>query len=143
MRSLEEIKNTLMRYGADGFGYMETPQGAGIVFKLRNREYSIQIGLPSIDQFQTTSTGRRRTENIIQQEFEKAVRQKWRALALVVKAKLEAVESGISTVEQEFLAFTVLPDGQQFGDWAQKRLDEDFSDIGNSIQLLLPGSEND
>jgi hypothetical protein len=47
--------------------------------------------------------------------WEQACRQRWRALALVVKAKLEAVQSGIATFEDEFLAYTMLPerrDGQ-------------------------------
>jgi hypothetical protein len=33
-------------------------------------------------------------------------------LALVIKAKLEAVDSGITTFEDEFLAHIVMPDGQ-------------------------------
>lgn len=45
------------------------------------------------------------------------VRQRWRALLLTVKAKLEAVECGISTLEQEFLAFIVLPNSMTLGDW--------------------------
>lgn len=39
-------------------------------------------------------------------------RTRWRALLLVIKAKLEAVESKIATFEDEFLAHTVLPNQQ-------------------------------
>lgn len=35
-----------------------------------------------------------------------------------MKRRSEAVESGISTFEEEFLAWTVLPDGSSFGSWA-------------------------
>ena len=35
----------------------------------------------------------------------------------MIKAKLETVESGISTVEAEFLANIVLPDTTTAGDW--------------------------
>lgn len=42
-------------------------------------------------------------------EWEKAVRQRWRALALLVKALLESVESDIVTFEQAFLPYTVVP----------------------------------
>ena len=38
-------------------------------------------------------------------------RQRGRALLLVIKAKLESVESGIETVEQAFLANVVMSDG--------------------------------
>jgi hypothetical protein len=42
----------------------------------------------------------------------------------VIKAKLEAVESRISTVEEEFLAHSVLPDGRTYGDFAVPQIDE-------------------
>lgn len=32
--------------------------------------------------------------------------------------------SGITTFENEFLAFTVLPNGGTFGDWANEHLEE-------------------
>lgn len=44
-----------------------------------------------------------------------AERQRWRALALVIKAKLEAVEAGITEFEEEFLAHIVLPNGGTVG----------------------------
>jgi hypothetical protein len=43
---------------------------------------------------------------------EKACRQRWRALALCIKAKLEAVEAGITQFEEEFYAHIVLPGGR-------------------------------
>jgi hypothetical protein len=42
-------------------------------------------------------------------------RQKWRALLLCLKAKLEAVESDIFSFEEEFLAHVVMPDGKTVG----------------------------
>jgi hypothetical protein len=44
-------------------------------------------------------------------------RARWRALLLVIKAKLESVESGIATFEEEFMAQIVLPDDQTVGQW--------------------------
>ena len=46
----------------------------------------------------------------------------WRAVLLVVKAKIEAVAQGITTVEQEWLAHVVLPDGTTVGQWIEPRL---------------------
>lgn len=46
----------------------------------------------------------------VETAWAQACRQKWRALNIVVKAKLEAVESGIAMFE-EFLAYIVLPNG--------------------------------
>lgn len=53
-----------------------------------------------------------RTAAAATKEYEQAGRQRWRALALVIKAKLEAVGTGIVTFEEEFLAHIVLPSGR-------------------------------
>ena len=51
-----------------------------------------------------------------------ACRQRWRALLLIIRAKLEAVESGITTLESEFLANIVLPDGGWWDSGWRRRL---------------------
>jgi hypothetical protein len=51
-------------------------------------------------------------------------RQRWRALSLVIKAKLESVESGIATIEQEFLANIVTPGGQTMAELLVPQLGE-------------------
>ncbi len=57
------------------------------------------------------------SDNEVAKRYEQEVRSRWRALLLVVKAKLEAVECGISTIEREFLAFIVMPNDVTLGDW--------------------------
>jgi hypothetical protein len=52
----------------------------------------------------------------LQARLAQADRQRWRALYLVIRAKIEAVEAGIAVFEQEFLAFVVLPSGLTVGD---------------------------
>jgi hypothetical protein len=42
-----------------------------------------------------------------------AERQRWRALYLVVRAKIESVAAGIAVFEQEFLGFIVNPQTNQ------------------------------
>jgi len=80
-------------------------------------------------------TGRKRTESQINREYDKAVCQKWRALVLAVKAKLEAIESGISTLEKEFLAFVVMPDGSQLGDHVIPNLKQ-IAETGKMPKML-------
>jgi hypothetical protein len=48
---------------------------------------------------------------------EQEERTRWRSLLLVIKAKLEAVESSIATFEEEFMAQIVLPNQQTVGQW--------------------------
>lgn len=48
-------------------------------------------------------------------DAEQLEREAWRALVLIVKAKLEVVAMGQSSVEEEFLANLVLPSGDTVG----------------------------
>ena len=65
-----------------------------------------------------TPTRRRRTERQAAEAYEAECRRRRQALAAVIKAKLGAVEDGISTIEAEFLAYVVLSDGRTIGEWA-------------------------
>lgn len=119
-RSRAEIERTLERYGADQFFYGWQGGAATIGFRMHERRVQFVLPLPdrNDDEFRLTpSRGYLRSEKDQAAAYEQAVRQKWRALALVVKAKLEAVESGITTFEEEFLAHIVLPNGQRVGAW--------------------------
>jgi hypothetical protein len=64
-------------------------------------------------------------------------RERWRALVLILKAKLEVVASGMVTMEQEFLAYMVLPNGSTVGAEIAPRLAEAY-DTGKMPNLLLP-----
>ncbi|MGI3901256.1 MAG: hypothetical protein ACRYGP_13770 [Janthinobacterium lividum] len=62
-------------------------------------------------------------------------RAKWRALLLVIKAKIEAIHQGISSLEREFLADTIMPDGQTVAEWVEPQLAKAF-DSGQMPKLL-------
>ncbi len=99
-RSRTEIERILMRYGADQFAYGITPRQATVQFRARGRV--IRFTLP-LHHDGTAVTDKQR---------EQTQRSRWRALVLSIKAKLETAESGISSLEEEFLAHIVLPNGQ-------------------------------
>ena len=106
-KSKQEIERILTRYGATEFLYGTRSDCAVIAFKMVERNVRFLLPLPD-----------RRSK-----EFTEYMRrQKWRALALVIKAKLEAVESGITEFEDEFLAHIVLPSGQTMGQLAKPQI---------------------
>lgn len=90
---------------------------AAVGFVMEGSQVRIILPMPqkTDKEFWETPTGRERTEAAAMKEWEQACRARYRALALVVKAKLEAVESGITTFEEEFMAHLVLPGGQTVG----------------------------
>ena len=63
-------------------------------------------------------------------------RERWRALLLCIKAKLEAVASDIESFEMAFLAHIVLPDGRTVGESVETPLQEIYS--GKQMKPLLP-----
>jgi len=115
-KSRAEIEKILTRYGATGFMYGWNDQGAVLGFMLANKQYRFVLVMPSQSDFRRSPKGRNWSALQQSKAFDQALRQRWRAMALVIKAKLEAVTSQISTIEKEFFAWMVLPNGKTAGD---------------------------
>jgi hypothetical protein len=112
------------------------------MFTLSGRHIKFILPLPdpeSRDFTHTPSEGRPRTRENAERAWEQACRQRWRALALVIKAKLEAVSAGITTVEDEFLAHTILPDGRTMGEWAKPQIAEAYRIGAMPEHLMIEG----
>lgn len=65
-------------------------------------------------------------KNASEKQVAQFMRTRWRCLLLSIKAKLETVESGISTFETEFMPFTVLPNGQTVAQHALPYISEAY-----------------
>ena len=119
-KSRAEIESILSRYGASAFAYATNMNRAMIQFQAEGRRIMFVLELPdrNADQFLYRTWGskirkdQKRPKLEAYTEWERSCRQKWRCLALAIKAKLESVESGISAFEDEFLAHIVMPDGK-------------------------------
>jgi hypothetical protein len=135
-----EIERTLKRYQATAFGYGWEENRALIEFRLADRRIRFVLPLPPKAEFERTPE-RRLVRSPAEQEkaWEQACRQRWRALALVIKAKLEAIEAGVVSVEEEFLAHTVLPDGRTVGELAIPAVRHAYAT--GEFRPLLPGLE--
>ena len=138
-RSRAEIERTLARYGASKFLYGWEEGRAIIAFEARHRRIKFELPLPDRQDPAFTHTPHRRTRrSAAQQEaaYEQAVKQRWRALALIIKAKLEAVETGITTFESEFLSHTLLPSGETVAQWLAPQLEQTYA--RGQMPPLLP-----
>lgn len=131
-----EIEKTLIRYGADNFAYAMAQGKAFIGFTMNERQIKFILPLPTKDDFKKTPTGRDRTANSQYEAWEQACRQRWRALNLVIKAKLEAVECGISVFEDEFMANIVLPSGETVSDFMKPQIEQAY--INGTVPKMLP-----
>lgn len=114
-QSIAEIRSTIARYDGAQFAYMLGDDDAVIAFTKDGRQVRFFISLKD-----------RNAQDR---------RQALRALLLVIKAKLEAVESGIVLFEDEFLANIVLPSGRLVGQEVKAALENAYS-TGEMPRLL-------
>jgi hypothetical protein len=142
-KSRAEIERTLQRYGCDDFAYRNSRRFAQIAFKMNDRMLRFELDLPDPEAREFTHTPSRDTERSASKAYElweQACRQRWRALALVIKAKLEAVEAGITTFDVEFLGHIVVPGGKVFHEVALPQIAEAYT-TGRMPPLLGPGKK--
>lgn len=138
-----EIERTLTRYGASSFMYGWDQEASIVGFVANGRQVRFKLPMPDRNAKEFTHTP---TKNIkrnpaqVVLAYEQAVKQRWRALALVIKAKLEAVETGIVTFEQEFAMHMMLPSGQTVGEWVIPQIAEVYEN-GQPLALLPGGSK--
>lgn len=146
-KSKSEIERTLQRYGASQFIYGWDQQEAVIGFVVDSdeqmRQVRFKVKVPEIADFFVTANYRARSRAAAEKAWEQAQRQRWRALLLVIKAKLEAIEAGIATFEDEFLAYTMLPSGETVSEWIQPQLDEVYREgvMPGTLRLALPAGD--
>lgn len=120
-QSRVEIERLLQKHGAQRFMVGSDEARAVIVFELKDRRLKFEVALPRLPN---------------QQRTEKRHRQRWRALLLAIKAKLECVQSGIETFDEAFLAHVVMPDGMTVGEHTRGAITRAY-ETGN-MQPLLP-----
>lgn len=137
-RSKAEIEKILMRYGATSFAYGWEQGKAVIMFAMKDRHIRFLLPLPEKTDKKICKDrhGYNKPEALIIKTWEQACRSRWRSLSLAVKAKLECVEAGITSFEDEFLAHIVLPNGLTVGSSLRPKLAEAYSS-GKMPTLLL------
>lgn len=140
-KSRAEIEKIVSRYGAKGFLSGWEDDMAMITFKVRERQIRFMLRLPDSSAREFHFTQHKQTQRTPEQAYqawEQACRQRWRALLLSVKAKLEAVESGIAEFEQEFMPYIVIPaTGQTIAETILPQMESVLT--SGKLPPLLPG----
>lgn len=120
-KSRMEIEDLIRKHGAGQFVSGYSGNRVMIGFTAYNRQVRFMVDIPA---------------GKTQKDTEQLERQRWRALLLVIKAKFEAIDSGVSCFDDEFLAHIVLPDGKTCGDYMVPRLDAVYET--GQMPALLP-----
>lgn len=123
--SRQEIEKLLRTHGATGFATMWDKGRFAILFELKDRRVRFDLPAPSVSEYPK------------QAAWDAEERRRWRSLLLIVKAKLELVESGDAEFEAEFLAYLVLRDGDTIG----ARMLPQLTHVLDTAELppMLPG----
>lgn len=113
-RTRSELEKLVTSHGATAFGvYSEGWEKSVVMYRLSGRyiRHTVKVEPRS-----------RSTKQAIEQEQRRA----WRALLLIVKAKLEVIASGDSSVEREFLADTMLANGTTVYEQVGERITQSY-----------------
>lgn len=114
-----EIERAMMKAGATAYAVAQDGKIASVHFRMKERLFRFTIDIP-------------------QKGGDQAVRTRWRALLLVLKAKIEAVQTGIVTLEDEFLAQTVTADNKTVSEHIQPMVAENYR-VGGPPRLMIGG----
>jgi len=128
-RSKTEVEYLLTKAGASSVATLVEDGRYAVAFRLGSRAYRIIVPLPVIATKAMTAAQLNQREQ--------AKRQRWRALALILRAKLEASLSGVTELETELLPYAVLPSGKTVAEEVTPRLAA-ACDSGRDVPLL-PG----
>jgi len=112
-RSKRAIELLLQHQGAEQFHTGWDATRDIIEFGWKGKQIRFVLPRPVRKDFELSPGGLNRNMGQITRAMDQADRQRWRALFLVVRAKLEAVEAGIAVFEEEFMAFIVVPGRNQ------------------------------
>lgn len=136
-RSQQEIAAVIRRYGADGFVSGWQGNQAMVEFFADARRVRFVLTMPDDpEDYAITPAGRERNDAGKTKAMESEIRRRWRALALVIKAKLEVVQSGITTFETEFMANIVMHDGRTVAEHVVPVIQESYQRGQVSGRLL-------
>lgn len=118
-RTQGEIKKILSKYQASAFAFAENIETGMVQFEMKERriKFLLPLGVRG-------KSKNKRGYIMDEKSLAQFNRSRWRGLLLAIKAKLECVESGITTLEQEFMAHIVLPNGKTI-----------HEEMGNQIQI--------
>lgn len=140
-KSRAELETLLRKAGATGFvsGWDDERGLDAITCRIHGRMLRFVISRPDPADFATTDAGYTRGVKAQRTAATAEHRRRWRAQVLIAKAKLEMIGSGLSTIDAEFMAHLLLPDGRTMGETMIPQI-EDMYETGDPPRLLLLGS---
>ena len=113
-----EITGILAKHGCDRMAWATAPEGDMLQFTLEGRLFRFTIAKPGWEDIAGRFVNQR-NEAQRRSAVDAEWRRRWRAHVLLIKAKLEFIEGGETSIEREFLPYAVLASGQTLGEYVE------------------------
>ena len=104
-KSRSQVQELLVDYGIDEFFFGTSPRGEGVGIKYEGKVYKHNIPMPDLDDYGNET------------QYKQAIRQRWRIFYMSLKMKLEEIQSGGISFEDQFLSMMTLPDGSSVAEF--------------------------
>lgn len=152
-KSQVELIALLRKNGATECGLMQCEEGSiRIVFAIAGRRVRICVEFETPDLLQQKVASQRwseqprgwygwshdRQRKWAEDQSRQQEMQRWRGLILIVKSKFEMIAMGQTTLEREFLADVLLPDGSTVYESVRWHIDQAYV-TGEQPELLGSG----
>ena len=122
-KSRGELTGMLTTHGCQRMAWATEPQADTLQFELGGQSYRFVIGRPTMDDVVAQYRADGRDWSRVydpQSKVDAEWRRRWRAHVLLLKAKLEFVAAGDTTLEREFMPNLVVAGGRQtLGEWLE------------------------
>lgn len=128
-----EISGILAKHGVVEMAWGTKPTGDDLAFALGSHRFAFWIPRPTLEEVRNRYIAEGGRWNLVYNPAEKVEqewRRRWRAHVLLLKAKLEFIAAGDSTLERELMPFLLLHDG--------RTLEEALS--AGALPALMPGT---
>lgn len=126
-KSKVELDLLLAKHGATQRGVFEEAERGVVIFAMQGRSIRLTVKLPKLAGLDPRALAK----------AEQETRAAWRRVLLITKAKLEIVLESGGSIETEFLANILLPDGRTVHDLLKPQLAESYQ--SGKMPPLLPG----
>jgi hypothetical protein len=138
-KSRSEVEKLAVEHGATKFGSYWSEDQAVVTFLINNRMIKLVVPLPTPAQAQDVLKERRQyaykapPANNLKDWITRESMRRWRCMLIALKAKFEAIETGIETFDEAFLAHIVTESGKTI----YERLTQE---PGNKLLSAVPGT---
>lgn len=111
-KSQGEMSAILRAHGVSRQGWMQSPDGDELMFELSGHSFRFQILRPTLIEIRKLYPNAYDERAKLEAEW----RRRWRANVLLLKAKLEFIDAGDTTLERELLPYMLTEGGHTIGE---------------------------